>query len=85
MFDVAAVAAVCVVLARGRPRPRLVVDVSAFLDEEALVVAVVLLEASPLVAAPSSFLLFLLASPDDVDDDPRFLRFIFLRARAATS
>ena len=107
VFDVAAVTAVWVVLARGRPRPRPVVEVPAFLDDEALVlvVAVALPEASTSIGAavsavseaaeaaeaPSSssffFLLFLLllASPDELDDDPRFLRFIFLRARAATS
>ena len=96
VFDVAAVAAVWVVLARGRPRPRPVVEVPAFLDDEALVVAVALPEASTSIGAavsavsaaaePSSFLLFLLlASPDELDDDLRFLRFIFLRARAATS
>ena len=104
VFDVAAVAEVWVVLARGRPRPRPVVEVPAFLGDEALVpvVAVALPEASTSIgaavsavsaaaAAPSSsffllfFFLLLLASPDELDDDPRFLRFIFLRARAATS
>lgn len=101
VFDIAAVAVVWVVLARGRPRPRPVVEVPAFLGDEALVpvVAVALPEASTsigaavsavsavAVAASSAFFLlfFLLASPDELDDDPRFLRFIFLRARAATS